>query len=434
MRLSPRRATEQVHQTPREGRAEQAGQAAPGGMAKPGARRRSSRRILGLLVPLLFLVPLAAVLLVQTGVHVVRGASVPVAAAQPGTPTPAGDGTGTGGAAGQPSDQASSRPVNTSLRLHLPDALIELPPWTDPDVAATRLASVAHVEATTPLQSGPISLAGKRVGAWAVDPEIFRSFTPQPTAGTDGLWDAVARGELAITYALRAVTSAGLGTYVSVTPDGSAPPQPVRLGAIAEFALPPAVVVSRGRAAELGLNQAAVLVSAPGVDRGALAGAAVQAFGPNTRVTLLRQTVRPVYRVPASGSSVPRVSSPPLTLLQLYKDAAGTCPGLPWEVLAAIGQLESDHGRNAGRSPAGAEGPMQFLPSTWKTYGIDADGNGVADINDQVDAVYSAARYLCANGAGSGTQQLQKAIFAYNHVDWYVRFVMELADRYRAAE
>ena len=187
------------------------------------------------------------------------------------------------------------------------------------------------------------------------------------------------------------------------------------------------------RPALLGLNQAAVLVSAPGMDRSALAGVAVQAFGPNTQVTLLRQAVRPVYRVPP-GSSALRVSTPPLTLLQLYKDAAGTCPGLPWEVLAAIGQLESDHGRNAGRSPAGAEGPMQFLPSTWRMYGIDADGNGVADINNQVDAVYSAARYLCANGAGSGAQQLRKAIFAYNHVGWYVRFVMELADRYRAAE
>ncbi len=312
-----------------------------------------------MLVPLVLLVPLAAVLLVQTGVDVVRGAPVPAAAAQPGTPTPVGDGTGTGSTGGQPSGLASSQPADTSLRLHLPDALIELPPWTDADAAATRLASVPHVEATTPVQIGPVSVAGKRVDAWAVDPEIFRSFTPQPTAGTDGLWDAVSRGELAITYSLRAVTSVRLGTYVSVTPDGSAPPRPVRLGAVAEFALPPAVVVSRDQAGELGLNQAAVLVSAPGMDRGALAGVAVQAFGPNTQVTLLRQTVRPVYRVPP-GSSAPRVSTPPLTLLQLYKDAAGTCPGLPWEVLAAIGQLESDHGRSAGRSPAGAEGPMQF--------------------------------------------------------------------------
>ena len=230
MRLSLRRATERAHQTPRDGRAEQVGQqAGQAASAKPGPRRRASRRTLGLLVPLVLLVPLAAVLLVQTGVHVVRGAAVPAAAAQPGTPTPVGGATGTGGG-GQTSSQASSRPVNTSLRLHLPDALIELPPWTDPDAAATRLASVAHVEATTPVQSGPISVAGKRVDSWAVDTEIFRSFTPQPTAGTDGLWDAVSRGELAITYALRAVTSVGLGTYVSVIPDGSAPPQPGTCG------------------------------------------------------------------------------------------------------------------------------------------------------------------------------------------------------------
>ena len=384
------------------------------------------------------LVPLATVLVVQAGVGVVRGAPAPApaAAAQPGTAAPPAGATGApgpgpSGPSGPAAGRGSAQPSGTSLRLHLPDALVELPPWTDPDAAATRLASVAHVEATTPVQTGTISVAGKRVDAWAVDPEIFRAFTPQPTAGTDGLWDAVSRGELAITYPLRAATSAGLGTYLSVTPDGAAPARPLRLGAVAEFALPPDVIVSRDRAAELGLNAAAVLVSAPGVDRGTLAGAAVKAFGPNTQVTLLRQTVRPVYRVPAAGA--PQLSRPPLTLLQLYKDAAATCPGLPWEVLAAIGQLESDHGRNARRSPAGAEGPMQFLPSTWKTYGIDADGDGVADINNQVDAVYSAARYLCANGAGSGTPQLEKAIFAYNHVDWYVKFVLELADRYRAA-
>ena len=77
---------------------------------------------------------------------------------------------------------------------------------------------------------------------------------------------------------------------------------------------------------------------------------------------------------------------------------------------------------------------MQFLPATWRIYGVDGDGDGVADINNQADAVYSAARYLCANGAGQGgTKQLYKAIFAYNHADWYVRFVMELADRYRTA-
>jgi len=405
------------------------------------APRRASRRTVGTLIPLLLLVPLAAVLLVRTGIGVVRGAPVPVAAAQPGAPvrTPSGTGPATPGAPGTPATPGAlgarpSPPSNTSLRLHLPDALIELPPWTDPDAAATRLASVAHVEATTPVEGGAISVAGKRADAWAVDPEIFRSFTPQPTAGTDALWDAVSRGELAITYPLRSATSAGLGTHVPVVPDGSAPARPLRLGAVADFALPPDVIASRGQAAGLGLNHPAVLVSAPGVDRGTLAGAAVQAFGPNTQVTLLRPTVRPIYRVPPSGgSSVPPVSRPPLTLLQLYKDAATTCPGLPWEVLAAIGQLESGHGRNAGRSPAGAEGPMQFLPSTWKAYGIDADGDGVADIHNQVDAVYSAARYLCANGAGGGTKQLEKAIFAYNHVDWYVRFVMELADRYRTA-
>jgi membrane-bound lytic murein transglycosylase B len=72
---------------------------------------------------------------------------------------------------------------------------------------------------------------------------------------------------------------------------------------------------------------------------------------------------------------------------------------------------------------------MQFLPSTWAAYGVDADGNGVADITNPVDAVYSAARYLCDNGAGRGGDALAGAVYAYNHADWYVADVLSLATR-----
>jgi membrane-bound lytic murein transglycosylase B len=101
-------------------------------------------------------------------------------------------------------------------------------------------------------------------------------------------------------------------------------------------------------------------------------------------------------------------------------------------VLAAIGQVESDHGRNAGRSSAGALGPMQFLPSTWKSYGVDGDGDGKADIMNPYDAIPAAARYLCANGGGKGGRQLYRAIWAYNHADWYVQKVLNLAKAYDA--
>ena len=72
-------------------------------------------------------------------------------------------------------------------------------------------------------------------------------------------------------------------------------------------------------------------------------------------------------------------------------------------------------------------GPMQFLPSTFAAYAVDGDGDGVADIWNPADSIYTAARYLCANGAGGGPGPLYNAIWRYNHADWYVQMVMNVA-------
>src|SRR3954451_14236250 len=110
----------------------------------------------------------------------------------------------------------------------------------------------------------------------------------------------------------------------------------------------------------------------------------------------------------------------PPFLLSVYQ-AAGTQYGIRWEVLAAINEIETDYGRNLNVSSAGALGWMQFMPSSWRTYGVDANNDGEKDPYNPVDAIFAAARYLKAAG---GDKNLRRAIFAYNHADWYVDSVM----------
>ena len=117
-------------------------------------------------------------------------------------------------------------------------------------------------------------------------------------------------------------------------------------------------------------------------------------------------------------------------LLRLWQ-TAGAAYGVPWAVLAAINKIESNFGRNMGPSSAGAIGWMQFMPSTWVRWGTDANGDGIADPWNPVDAVYSAARYLAASDAAVDIRQ---AIFSYNHADWYVNDVVQLAQLYGSSD
>jgi len=110
----------------------------------------------------------------------------------------------------------------------------------------------------------------------------------------------------------------------------------------------------------------------------------------------------------------------PPFLIPIYQ-AAGIEYQIPWQVLAAINEIETDYGRNLSVSSAGAVGWMQFLPSTWKEWGVDANGDGVADPYNPVDAIFTAARYLHAAGASTN---VAKGIFAYNHASWYVQSVL----------
>ncbi|HEY1510017.1 MAG TPA: lytic murein transglycosylase [Solirubrobacteraceae bacterium] len=110
----------------------------------------------------------------------------------------------------------------------------------------------------------------------------------------------------------------------------------------------------------------------------------------------------------------------PPFLLPIYQ-AAGIQYNVPWQVLASINEIETDYGRNLSVSTAGAIGWMQFLPSTWKRYAVDANGDGVADPYNPVDAIFTAARYLHAAGA---SKNISNAVFSYNHAGWYVQSVL----------
>jgi hypothetical protein len=140
---------------------------------------------------------------------------------------------------------------------------------------------------------------------------------------------------------------------------------------------------------------------------------------------------------PARASAAARADIPP-RYLRLYQRAARTCPGLPWGVLAAVGKLESDHGRSmlpgvrSGWNRAGAAGPMQFgigkgaAGNAWARYG--RGGN----VYDPHDAIPAAARYLCTAGARGG-RDVRGALFAYNHSRAYVAGVLAVARRYQPA-
>jgi Transglycosylase SLT domain len=135
-------------------------------------------------------------------------------------------------------------------------------------------------------------------------------------------------------------------------------------------------------------------------------------------------------------SALAKAEIPP-EYLRSYQQAAQKYH-LDWAILAGIGKVECDHGRDPDPSctkegavnSAGAGGPMQFLAGTWATYGKDGNGDGKADRWDPADAITGAANYLRASGAPS---DYKKAIFAYNHASWYVEEVERWAAKYRGS-
>jgi hypothetical protein len=166
---------------------------------------------------------------------------------------------------------------------------------------------------------------------------------------------------------------------------------------------------------------------------------AVTAYGVAQDLSLLEP---PAHATPAARTPTPSRAATadiPAGYLRLYQRAARRCSGLSWAVLAAVGKVESDHGRarlpgvRSGANHAGAAGPMQFgigqgrAGNAWARYGADYDHDGRTSVYDPGDAIPAAADYLCAHGA---PRRLDAALYAYNHSSAYVAKVKQLARRY----
>ncbi|MFD8563449.1 lytic murein transglycosylase [Streptosporangium canum] len=327
-----------------------------------------------------------------------------------------------------------------------------LPQQTKEDISQLK-----HVVKIDSFDGGAIRISGAGLNLLAVDPARFRAWAPKAVAEQPRVWSALVQGEFVADSS--AVRRFGLVLGSEYQVDGG--PR-LRVAASASFGLPGVdglVGMETGRRLGL-LPGVALLVHGPekaattlnaGVRRLLGSGAQVvtvgggrtaraaadksaadrSATGKTSAKTTAKTTAKATAKQPRAARRV--AVGRPGSYLDLYRRSAAVCPGLSWTVLAAIGQVESSHGRNNGPSSAGAQGPMQFMPATWKAYGVDGDGDGVADIWSPYDAVPSAANYLCANGAGQGGKKLEKAIWFYNHSWSYVSKVMSISQGYARA-
>ena len=153
-----------------------------------------------------------------------------------------------------------------------------------------------------------------------------------------------------------------------------------------------------------------------------LAAVALAAGSPRSRARRKVASFGPTVSLPsadtpnASGSiQLPAAFTTPPAVrdvrtadeLQSLWHRAGATYGVPWQVLAAINKIESNFGRNMGPSSAGAVGWMQFMPDTWLRWGVDANGDGVADPWNPDDAIFAAGRYLAAS---NGASDIRRAV------------------------
>jgi hypothetical protein len=317
-----------------------------------------------------------------------------------------------------------ARDAGTFQQIILPDLLVVAPAGITGQ-QLTRLSRITGVRHVIAFDGAQIKAGDRLVNVIGVNPATFRSWVPLRTASNQAFWTALASGQFAASDSARRSLGLVIGDSYELTGSTS---QALTFGAAASFGITGVdLLVNTQTSRELGLvHRVAALISAPADRLATLIARVSRVLGRSSKIVSLRQQQQ---QLPVSDVGSGRQ---PTTYLQLFQESAARyCPELSWTVLAAIGQIESNDGTNVGPSPAGALGPMQFLPSTWAVWGIDGFGQtGPPDIMNPYDAVPSAARYLCAAGASQGSSGLASAIFAYNHADWYVTEVLALAEEY----
>ncbi|HEY2505495.1 MAG TPA: lytic transglycosylase domain-containing protein [Streptosporangiaceae bacterium] len=333
------------------------------------------------------------------------------------------EGTAAAAATGPDKSGSQAGEAGTFHQIILPDLLIVAPRGLTSQ-QIVRLHKITGVRNMITFDGGELRTDSKPISVIGVNPATFRSWVPLRTASDQTFWSELSSGDFLA--AVSAAQELGLKPGATYQLAGVST-QTVRFGMAATLGLAGVdLLVNPATSHRLGLvRQVAGLLSAPGVSIATLRSKVSQVLGAGGKVEVLRG------QLPTAAAST---GSRPTSYLQLFKaSAANYCPGLSWTVLAAIAQIESGDGANVGPSTAGALGPMQFLPSTWAVWGIDAFGQtGQPNIMNPYDAVPSAARLLCADGAATGGKSLAQAIFDYNHAHWYVTDVLALAAKYAA--
>jgi hypothetical protein len=388
-------------------------------LAMTSLLRRNALRSAAALTPALRGVAVAGlVLALAAGAYPARIPAVRPPVGGGAVPAPGGA-AGTG-AAGPAVDGA--RAAAAFGRIILPDLLVVEPKGLTPSKVA-RISKITGVRNVLAFDGGEIRADGRPVSVIGVNPGQFRSWTPLRTASDQGFWTALSRGEFVAADSARTRLGLRRGSAYKLA---GASTRSVTFGKAASLGVAGVdLVVNASTSRALGLvHSVAALINAPGAGLATLTSAVRAVLGPKARIVSLRS-----QQLPAN----PKVSGQlPGSYLALFRQSAARyCPGMSWTVLAAIGQIESADGTNEGPSSAGALGPMQFLPSTWRVWGITGFGrSGPPDIWNPYDAVPSAARMLCADGAAGGGHALYQAIFDYNHAGWYVSEVLGLAGEY----